>query len=340
MESILVPLKSIPISDSSVHKSESESESESGGEEVKSEGVRSERSSQVKISYVVKGTCEGSIKVLWLMGWTFSHKHYHEQLPFFSQNDCLNCFVDNRGAGESDTPPGPYSIEQMAADAVAVTDHLGWDRFHVVGFSMGGMIAQEVALLVTDRLLSLSLISTSPGSSLRIPMSKETQQKTTTSQPWKLTPNQYVQFLNSLNLSSTWLASPAPSLEPSAPPETNGSRYSRVLLEIVQSETPYNRSGALAQLIAISQHSITKENLSYIRLSGIPCLVLAGTADKLIPHQNARLLSTYLKARRFIEFEGASHLIPVERSFEVNEALLETFHYGERLRGLMGSAKL
>jgi 3-oxoadipate enol-lactonase len=68
--------------------------------------------------------------------------------------------LDNRGAGKSDKPHGEYSLEQMADDAVAVLDHAGFDDAHVVGASMGGAIAQLVAVKYPDRVRSITLACT------------------------------------------------------------------------------------------------------------------------------------------------------------------------------------
>ena len=68
--------------------------------------------------------------------------------------------IDNRGAGRSDKPYGVYSLEQMADDAVAVLDDAGVDDAHVVGASMGGAIAQLVAIRHPHRVRSLTLACT------------------------------------------------------------------------------------------------------------------------------------------------------------------------------------
>jgi 3-oxoadipate enol-lactonase len=70
---------------------------------------------------------------------------------------------DQRGLGRSAIPPGPYTMAEYAADAVAVLDHVGWARTRVVGVSFGGMVAQELAVTWPERVERLALLCTSPG---------------------------------------------------------------------------------------------------------------------------------------------------------------------------------
>jgi pimeloyl-ACP methyl ester carboxylesterase len=70
---------------------------------------------------------------------------------------------DQRGLGATSAPPGPYTMAQYAADAAALLDHLGWERCRVVGISFGGMVAQEFAVTLPERVERLALLCTSPG---------------------------------------------------------------------------------------------------------------------------------------------------------------------------------
>jgi len=112
-----------------------------------------------KIYYQVKG--EGNPLVL-LMGfgadgdvWALHVEEYQKHFK------CI--ILDNRGVGKSDQPLGPYSTEMMADDTIAVMDHLGLDVVQVAGISMGGAIAQSLALNHPQRVKSLCLISTWPS---------------------------------------------------------------------------------------------------------------------------------------------------------------------------------
>jgi len=78
-------------------------------------------------------------------------------------NDFEVLVHDQRGLGESEIPPGPYSMADYAADAAALLDEIGWERARVIGVSFGGMVAQELAVTWPERVERLALLCTSPG---------------------------------------------------------------------------------------------------------------------------------------------------------------------------------
>jgi pimeloyl-ACP methyl ester carboxylesterase len=90
-------------------------------------------------------------------------------MPMF---DCLDAerytyaFIDIRGYGNSRNVSGQYSIGEIAADAIALADHLGWHEFHVVGHSMGGKAAQKVAMDAGARVQSVVAVTPVPASAL------------------------------------------------------------------------------------------------------------------------------------------------------------------------------
>jgi 3-oxoadipate enol-lactonase len=100
--------------------------------------------------------------VLLIMGLSFTHEMWFRVLPFLVGN-YRTIYFDNRGMGRSGVPRGPYRMSLMAQDAAAVLDAAGVSAAHVVGASMGGMIAQELALRHPHRVLSLLLGCTSFG---------------------------------------------------------------------------------------------------------------------------------------------------------------------------------
>jgi 3-oxoadipate enol-lactonase len=81
---------------------------------------------------------------------------------------------DNRGIGESDAPSGPYSVPGLARDAVAVLDAAGLERAHVLGTSLGGMIALQLSLDHPERVDKLVLACTTPGGPGSAPMPERT----------------------------------------------------------------------------------------------------------------------------------------------------------------------
>ena len=97
-------------------------------------------------------------------------RHGWGPLPGLLADDFRVVLVDNRGVGESDAPDGPYSVPLLTDDVVAVLDAAGIERAHVFGVSLGGFIAQELALSHPERVHRLVLCSTSPGGVRAFPM--------------------------------------------------------------------------------------------------------------------------------------------------------------------------
>jgi pimeloyl-ACP methyl ester carboxylesterase len=97
--------------------------------------------------------------LVWIPGLALDHRAWALQIPLFSQYfRCLT--FDNRDAGQSDRSPGPYMIRTMADDTVGLMNALAISRAHIVGLSMGGAIAQEIAINHPARVRRLVLVST------------------------------------------------------------------------------------------------------------------------------------------------------------------------------------
>lgn len=113
-----------------------------------------------RIAYTTHG--ESGPPVLLVMGLGMRGALWRPQIDVLSADHRVATY-DHRGVGDSDPPPGPFRMRDMAFDALRVAGALGWQRFHLVGISMGGMIAQEVALAAPERIASLALVATHPG---------------------------------------------------------------------------------------------------------------------------------------------------------------------------------
>lgn len=194
---------------------------------------------------------------------------------------------DNRGAGRTTQAPGPYSIPMMAEDAVGLMDHLGWPSAHVAGASMGGMIAQELALTYPGRVRKLVLMVTSCGGLESVPASPEVLGAL--AMPREGLSDEDIARATLFLLFPPWFMEENPDL----------------MEEVVRTNTqhPIAARCFMDQLNAILAWS------AYSRLGELrhPALVITGSEDILIPPQNAHILAEAIPDSRLVEFEGGGH---------------------------------
>jgi pimeloyl-ACP methyl ester carboxylesterase len=208
---------------------------------------------------------------------------------------------DNRGAGGSDTPEGPYTIPETAADLDAVLDDAGIESAHVVGASMGGMIAQQY-VLDYDRAETVSLLCTTPGGPDEIPVPEGTLER-----------------MFGIPDGYDWRESIRYKMKPALTDDFWESQDD-VIEQIVDwridsdaSEQAREWQGAAVDAFDVS------ERLDEIE---IPTLVLHGERDRVVPVGNSDLLAEGIPtATRRTFDDGGSHLFFIERADAVTDAV-------------------
>ena len=199
---------------------------------------------------------------------------------------------DNRGIGESDAPPGPYTAAEMASDAIQVLDEAGVERAHVVGTSLGGMVAQEFALTYSDRLDRLVLACTTPGGRRAFAMPQATVTL----------------------LATVGTLEPAVALrrfvENALAPTTVAKRP-----EVVERILEHRLATAQDPAAWAAQAAAGATFDAYDRLSGLTArtLVVTGTDDVVVDPRNSDLLCRLLPNGDRAEFPSCGHLFFWER---------------------------
>jgi 3-oxoadipate enol-lactonase len=225
--------------------------------------------------------------VLLVMGLGMNATGWWRTIPVLARRYTVLSF-DNRGVGRSGRPPGPYSMAQMADDAVAVLDAAGVEAAHVYGVSLGGMVAQEIALRRPERVLRLVLAATTPGGEHAVAPDAETLaffhrrgQMPAEEAVWASVPYNYAA-------------------------RTRRDGGQRIAEDIAQRlRFPIEPQPYLAQLAAALGHD------AYERLGAVshPTLVVHGAEDRMVHPDNARLLAERIPAAQLQLWEQTGHLL-------------------------------
>jgi 3-oxoadipate enol-lactonase len=237
------------------------------------------RLNDITVNYSLEG--DGAETLVLVNGLADDLESWGFQMPDLLDAGLRVLRFDNRGIGATDRPAGPYTARQLADDTKALVDHLELDRFHLLGVSMGGMIAQEYALAYGQDLASLTLACTyaAPGPFC--------------SRMFALWADMARQMgVPAVMRDVTLWAFTVPFF--SDRPD-DAAEFETAMAGLDQSLEAY-----LAQLNVIQTHDTTQ------RLAGIgvPTLVLAGEEDILIPVRLSRSLQDAIPGARWATVPG------------------------------------
>ena len=260
----------------------------------------------LKMAYELHGEDTGRPPAVLVMGFGLPGRVWRYLLPELTPERRVITF-DNRGAGLTDAPPGPYRMAEMAADTLRLLDHLGLDRVHLVGVSMGGMVSQEIALADRTRLRSLALMATHPGGvRTRIPRAAGL---------W------HVLSANTARTSPRRLRAVARLLFPRQFREQVGEEWMlRVLGE--DFAAPASKHGRRGQLAAVLRHD-TRSRLP--QLADLPTLIIKPERDLLIHPRCSEVLHRAIPGSTILRFADAGHGLIRQKGPELGEALRSHF---------------
>jgi 3-oxoadipate enol-lactonase len=246
--------------------------------------VPSARNGDVSLHYESTGA---GAPVLLVMGLGMNATGWWRTVPVLAAAGLRVLSFDNRGVGRSGRPAGPYTTAAMADDAAAVLDAAGVDRAHVYGISLGGMIAQEIALRHPDRVERLVLGATTPGGDRAVAAGDATLaffqrrgQMRAEEAVWASVPYNYAA-------------------------RTRIEHGDRIAQDVQQRlRFPIEPEPYAAQLAAGLGHDAGD------RLERIAArtLVVHGDEDVMVPPANGRLLASLIPGAQLLELSGAAHL--------------------------------
>jgi 3-oxoadipate enol-lactonase len=235
--------------------------------------------------------------LLLISGLSYPSYMWHRARPPLTQSFRTIAF-DNRGIGQSDVPPGIYSVALMASDAAAVLDAAGVTTAHVFGVSMGGMIAQEFALQYPRRVRSLILGCTNAGGPHAVRAAAEVLQLLTRQ---GMTPEESKEAM-------------IPFIYDAATPRERIDEDMAIRMKWYP--TP---QGYMGQLQGILQWE------AYSRIAQItaPTLIVHGETDQLIPVANAQLIAERIAGAKLAVIPRASHIFETDQPATANRIILE-----------------
>jgi len=262
----------------------------------------SARVNGIDIDYRIDGRGDPLVLIMGFGGpkeaWFFQRRPFGKRFQVVT--------FDNRGVGRSGKPPGPYTMQMMADDAVGLMDHLGIQKAHVAGVSMGGMIAQHVALSHPERVKKLVLGCTfaskdEEGGHSRAYVKALGLPEDATEDDLRAIDFRKVAAMVVYLAVNGWLAS------------TVVRSLSRVFGAMLGTD------GVRGQFEAILGH----DTLASLHAVKAPTLVITGAEDRLIDPRSSDAIASRIPDARLVKVEGGSHMFFISRRGTFNREVLD-----------------
>ena len=254
----------------------------------------------IEIYYEFHG--QGEPLVL-IMGLRRNIEWWYRQVPDLSKHFKVLVF-DNRGAGRTEKPVMDYSIRLFADDTAALMESLDIKKAHILGVSMGGYIAQELAINYPGRVRSLILGCTSAGGERAVLMSPERLKKITANEG--LIPEQILRKDMDIYFSDHFIRGNLEKIK----------EFVSISLRYYQPPDTF-----LRQFAACLKH----DTVNRLNRVTVPTLITSGDDDPLVPPENSRILKELIPHAELIFFPGKRHCFFMEEAERFNEKVIHFF---------------
>jgi pimeloyl-ACP methyl ester carboxylesterase len=242
------------------------------------------RAGEIELNYDVRGSGE---PLLLIMGFGGSSAGWRSEFLDGLARSFRVITFDNRGTGQSDKPETPTTIPQMADDAAALLDALGIERAHVIGISMGGMIAQEMALRHPTKINGLVLGCTNCGRPAAVTAAPEVVGLLAF--PPEMDPREAARRARPASYTPEFITA-------------NDAFLEEMLERAFQNPTP--PATRLRQMEAIQSWGAC-DRLDQLTM---PVLIVTGDRDVLVPPENSRILQERIAGSRLHVIPDAAHV--------------------------------
>ena len=251
----------------------------------------------VEVAYQLRGAGTPLVMIHGAQG---DQSMFNDFAPSFARDYRVLTF-DQRGSGLSEKPHGDYSIAQLADDTAALMDHVGFATAHIVGVSMGGMIALEFALRHPKRVRALVLGCTTPGGPKALRIGGEA-------------------FTNAYSSKPMSSEDRGRALAEAAFTRGYIDRHPEIIPAMIEArrQRPLDPVALEGRLKAAMRHDV------YDRLAQITCptLVITGKEDALIAWENSRMLAEHIPNAQLVLLEPAGHCFWLEQPEKSHDAMV------------------